>query len=180
MKKKQLDIEWVIKNHFPFLQKFGLDEAKIREHYEVWKVGKISISINNYFWYILQNIIAAIPVQVSSEEQMYQLNYDTYFIMWEFLAYVESKNANHVKKLMHQNELKLWRLKQTNFKVEVVIISKGCCDYCESLNGKLISFEEALDKEYLASDKCSREKGCNCCYSVLNSIDENGELIRIT
>lgn len=179
MKRKQLDIDWIIKNHLLFLQTFGLEESKIREHFEVWKVGKISTSINEYFWYLLQNIIPAIAEQVSSEEQIYQLNYETYFKMWEFLVYIERKNGNNVKKLMHHNEIKLWQLKQTNFRKEVVIISNTCCDYCESLNGKHISFEEALDKQYLASDQCTRENGCNCCYSVLTCEDENGELIPI-
>jgi Pyruvate/2-oxoacid:ferredoxin oxidoreductase delta subunit len=179
MRRKQIDIDWIIKNHSSFFAKFNLNEAKIREHYEVWKIGKISTAVNDYYWYLLQNIITVIAEQVSSEEETYQLNYETYLKMWEFLVGIERKNGNHVKRTMHQNELRLWKLQSPNYKKEVVIISGACCSYCNELNGKRIDFEEALEKQYLASESCTREAGCNCCYSVLNSRDDNGRLIRI-
>ena len=138
MQRNQLNIEWILENHLSFLHKFGLNESKIREHFEVWKVGKISTSVNDYFWYIHQNILTEIAAQVSDEEQMCQLNYDTYYIMWEFLSYVENKNGNHIKRLMHKNEIRLWQIREGIFKKNVVIISNKCCDYCKTLNDKYV------------------------------------------
>lgn len=46
--KKTNDIDWIIKNHSAYFAKFNLNETKIREHYEVWKVGKISTAVNDY------------------------------------------------------------------------------------------------------------------------------------
>jgi hypothetical protein len=179
MEGKQIDIDWIIKNHLSFFTNFDLTESKIRQYYKVWEVDKLSTSINDYYWHLLQNIVIDIAEYTSSEEKMYQLNYETYLRMWEFLVRIEHKNGNQVKKLMHENELRLWKLQSTKFKKEVVIISGACCSFCDDLNGKQIAFEEALAKQYLASENCIREYGCNCCYSVISSRDENENLICI-
>ncbi len=178
MKKKLLTIEWLINNHLPFLEKFGLDEKKIRDYYETWKVGKQSISINDYFWHILQKIIEQIAVQSQDEIQACELNIETYFIMWNFLRKVERKNANHVFKAMQLNKLRLAELQSGPYKKEVIFLSGHCCPYCNELNGKKFSFEEMIQGEYLGSSNCTNEYGCNCIFVTQSCRDEQGRFIR--
>ena len=66
-----------------------------------------------------------------------------------------------------------------NYSMQIEIISGNCCEYCDSMNGNRIDLDEAIKKRYLASEKCTREWGCNCCYAYTAERDENGDLIII-
>ncbi len=162
-----------------FFQKFGMEEDYIRKHYEEWKLDKEGATPKDFLWYTFQSIINAIAEQAASEEQMYQLNYDTYFKMWQFLVSVEKRNANHITRLMYENQFRLWKAKGGVFKKEVVLIMKGCCDYCDSLNGLRVSIDDAIKNIYLGSVNCTHKLGCNCTCSAENCRDENGRLIRV-
>ena len=94
----------------------------------------------------------------------------------EYLVYTEHRNGNHIKGVLLENELRLWEL-QTTYESEVVIISGHCCEYCDNLNHKQLSFKEALQKQYLASKDCTRVSGCNCCYGHVALRDSNDRLI---
>lgn len=176
MKRKIIGLDWIISTHLPFLKRFGLYESIIRKYYEDWKTAQPSATENDYLWHIFQTLISSIAEKANSQEQFYELSHATYSKMWEFLIHIEKRNGNHVKLLMHENEIRLWKL-TTPFKSEVIIISGHCCKFCDDLNQIKISFEEALTNKYLASDNCTREWGCNCCYSLVSVKDENGDLI---
>lgn len=176
MAKKIIDIDWIITNQMNFLEKFGLYESVIRQYYEDWKKLQPEASANDYLWHVFQTLLDSVVEKFNTEEQLYELNFEIYSKMREFLVKVEKRNANHILKMMNENQLRLWKIR-ANFKSEVEIISGHCCEFCDSLNNKRISFEEAIEKRYLASKNCTNKYGCNCCYSQVSVKDENGNLI---
>ena len=177
MTTKSNSLEWINNNYHNLFNKFNLDEKAIFKYYNSWKATHEIAANNDFLWSVFQQLLDATAKQAINEEALYRYNYEIYKEMWHFLVYVEHKNANHVKNLMHENELKLWDLTQT-IEYKIAIISGHCCKFCDSLNRQIMSFEEAIFKQYLASNKCTRERGCNCCYSMVSQRDENGRAIR--
>src|SRR5687768_13066229 len=176
MATKKITIDWIIENYMEYFTKFQLTELNIRNHFEEWKAGKQVVLPKDYLWYIFQMIVKTIAKQSSSEEQMCRLNVEVYSKMWEFIVKVENRKANHVLRSRFQNELRLWQL-ESKFKQVVEIISGHCCLYCNNLDGKKMSIEEAIENQYLASKECTREWGCNCYYA--STVEKKGDLIHL-
>jgi hypothetical protein len=75
--------------------------------------------------------------------------------MWVFEK-EERKNGNISFKLHLESKLRARQLTY-KFKTKVIIVSGHCCEYCDALNGMELTFDEALKKQYLASECCTRK-----------------------
>jgi hypothetical protein len=180
MAKSQITLEWIIEKYLSYFQTFHLTEDALRTYYSQFKSLLPTASDGDFLWHVFQLIVKEIAKQSHSEEQLYRLNEGVYLKMWEYLVTVENKNGNHVMRLHNENQLRLWQLQfQLKFKWHIVIISGHCCPYCDSLDEKELTFEEALEQQPLASKHCTRELGCNCCYVTRASRDANGRLIKL-
>ena len=172
-------MDWIIDNYMEYFQQFQLKEEDIRNHYEDWKSGKEVVLPKDYLWYLFQLIVQAIAKQATSEAHMYRKNVEVYSKMWEFLVKVENRNGTHVLRSKFLNELRLWKVESTIYKKQVEIISGHCCPYCDNLDKKIMSIDEALETQPLASKQCTRKWGCNCCYSETFARDSEGRLIKL-
>lgn len=176
---KKITLDWIIDNYMEYFKQFQLTEQNIRTYFEEWKSGKDVVLPKDFLWHIFQLIVQAIAKQATSEEQLCLKNMEVYWKMWEFLVKVENRNGDHVLRSKFKNELRLWQLEEKTFKQQVEIISGHCCPFCNSLDGKIMSIEEALESQPLASKQCTRKWGCNCCYSVTGVRDSEGRLVMI-
>ena len=77
----------------------------------------------------------------------------------------ENKTVIMIFQLSLYNDL-LYNKIRTGLKLNVVILSRYCCPFCDNLHHKEITFEEALKEQYLASADCTREIGCICSYAT--------------
>lgn len=68
--------------------------------------------------------------------------------------------------------------KLSGLKLNVIVISNGCCPECLKINGKEIPFKEAEKSPPIPHPKCTREWGCNCTIGFLPIRDDNDKLIR--
>jgi hypothetical protein len=65
-----------------------------------------------------------------------------------------------------------------SLKCDVIIISGHCCPYCNSLNDNKFPIEEIFEDMKVQTDKCTRNKGCNCCVAFEPLRDKVGRLIQ--
>lgn len=177
MPTREITINWIITNYLDYLKQFQLDEISIRHHFDEWKKEK-KAKANKYLWYIFEKVREAISKQATSEIQRCRLNAELFKKMWEYKIKIENKNANDILKLQFENQLHVLKLEQTVYRLEIEVISGHCCLFCNSLNGKKLSLEEALSKQPLASDQCTRQWGCNCCYAENFARDSNNRFIK--
>lgn len=176
MAKLDKDINWVAQEYRSFLKLFNVTESNLRSAYSDWQKKQPAGSMGDFLWYILNDLLGVIGKQHHSLQQFHRLNIEVYKKMWHLLVYHENRNGNGPKHSMHENELNLWKL-EAEWKSEVEIISGSCCSFCNDLKGKKLTFDEALNTQPLASKKCTREWGCNCCYTVTAVRGSNGRLI---
>lgn len=138
-------------------------------------------SVMDFAWAVFQKILTEVANAFQkgdiTEEQFYRENKDIYFEMTFFQRRHENKKGNHVFQLALYNDL-LYNKYRTRLKLNVVIISGHCCTFCNNLNNQQIPFEEALKEQYLGSNNCTRECGCNCTYAFRTLRDSNGKLIK--
>lgn len=163
----------------PFFNDFGIKEDNLIGYYHNWKKEN-SESIEDYLWFIFNHLLNENAKQSDNLLDLYKRNERIYREMTLFRRKVEGKKANEILQLQFDNYLKIE--KETfpeGFICQVEIISGHCCEYCDSLNGKRFDIDNTIENRYLASVNYTREKGCNCCYSVLPKRDERGSLIRI-
>jgi hypothetical protein len=175
-KKAIRDLDWIVRKWLPYFTRFQITEEVLRAYHVQYKELQPAASDLDFLWNVFQVLGGEIANQAHTEEQLYQLNVELNMKMWEFLIVVERRNGNHVKKVMHENQLRLWQL-TARFKTEVKIIAGHCCPFCDDLDSKIISFEKALATQPLASEQCTRERGCNCCYTQVAVRNADGRPI---
>lgn len=69
--------------------------------------------------------------------------------------------------------------KSAHLLMNAILITNGCCEECNKINGKIIPLQQAIKDKPLPYYKCSREPSCICCYGFISVKDENGRLIKV-
>jgi hypothetical protein len=170
-------IDWLINTYMGFFKEYGMAEDNIREEFEAWKNKTQRDDVKDFLWYVFQQMVLIIPQQTFPHtEQQHRLLKNVYFKMWELRRIFEGKKANHIMKLKLFHEIKA-NYFQASTPLKVEVISGGCCPFCDSLDGKLYSFEEVLKEQPLASSRCTQKSGCTCTYAFVPQRDANGRLI---
>jgi hypothetical protein len=175
MAKSDHTLDWMIDNYMPFFMQFGMDEGNLRRQYEVWKAKSSNHRVHDYLWYIFQILLAESAKQSPNELELYRNNFKIHCKMWEFRIKVEGKKANDIKQLVEESRVRMETLQAPSY-IEIKVSSGHCCPYCDGLNGMVFSPEDVLENQYLASDKCTRERGCNCRYVSVVMRNDDGSL----
>ena len=170
-------IDWLVKKYMSFFTEYGITEQNIREQYEVWKNKSNRDDAKHYLWFVFQQMVILIPTQTEQDSpRQHRLLRDVYFKMGEFMVTIEKKNGNHVKHLMLYHEIK-GNDYQSTIELKIRIISGHCCPFCDALDKRELTFEEVLNDQPLASNKCTRQYGCNCTYAYFPQRDAAGNVI---
>lgn len=69
--------------------------------------------------------------------------------------------------------------KRVHLLMNVILITNGCCEECDKMNGTSMLLEEAIKNKPLPYYKCIREPSCICSYSFMPIRDEKGRLIKV-
>ena len=175
-KHSQYTIDWLIKKHIKFLEEFGLTETYVRNYFTEWSRNRPPL-VKDYLWFIFQNIILEIPKQVSSEIDFYKYNLKVHSQMLDFRREIEKSPANDIYQSCLEFKLRIYEI-NLSFYCKVEVISGRCCEYCDLLNHELFEFSDIYKNKYLASDKCTNKRGCNCTYVPVPQRNSYGRLIK--
>lgn len=175
MKRKEKNIEWVIKNYSSFFENFKMDEANVITVYNDWKLMNPNKRINDFIWAMFNELLLRIAKQAKTETELYKYQRIVYGEMVYFLKRIESRNANYIVKLFQNCVLNEAALSPLFLKAEVLTDSR--CEVCK--NFKYIApIEQALKDSVIPLNNCPNPLGCTCCYAFQSERDKNGRLIR--
>lgn len=158
---------------------FGMNEYNILCQFGVW-AKKRSPIVSDYAWYIFNMLLEKNAEITDNERDREYRNAMLYGAMVYFRREVENADRASINKIQRPFNTstlnyQLMDLGQAgHFLIEIV--SGQCCPFCDTLDGRKYEIEDYLKNEYLASPKCTRESGCNCCFSLLPKRDKNGHL----
>lgn len=139
-------------------------------------------TVNDYAWAVFQHLIIEIAKSYHNgempEEDYYRKLRDTYWEMTLFQRRYENKKGNHTFQQYLLNDL-LWNnAKETQLQLNAIVIPvRGCCEYCDSVDGITVPIDEAIKKQQVDANKCKHEYGCRITYGYLSVRDSNGRLI---
>jgi len=130
-------------------------------------------SKNDFIWSLLNESLFKIAQNSCTEQELYHNQRDIYLYQFRFLN-DESKDISNIQKLINQCDLNLANLNR--LQMNVILITNGCCNECQSFDGNKNSLESELSHSSLPIHSCSRPQGCICCYGFEGIRDANGRL----
>lgn len=180
--RRKRSIDWLLKNYFPFLERFGMDEKNIRENYTKNWENKDKADVESYLWSIFNLLIDENFKQSQGKDLggYYDRNREIYGQMATFLVKYKKKPATYLRKLYNENYInqKYLEMKDNIFQIAVSVICGSIdCKCGNELKDKLFSMEEAIENNIIPYDKCTDELGCFCFYGVAPRRDESNDLI---
>lgn len=106
-------------------------------------------------------IMSLFNEQVATEKDYGKLSSSYY----ELALILEEEGREYFHVLKLSSIMRLKELRKQGWK-EVEILSCGCCSYCESLNGKRLTIEQALKELPIPHRDCPHENTvfCTCSY----------------
>lgn len=176
MAHQKKTIEWMLKKYLPFFRKFGMTEENILSHYNEWKLNRVD-RIEDYLWYIFNFLLNENMKQSRNIVDLYKRNDEIYMQMLYFRRKIEGKPANEIQKALNYNRLEL-NIEKTKYEFDLIIIGTIDCEACKNIDGKIITVQQALKKEIIPYNECTRKQGCACLYSIKLKRDNNDRLIR--
>ena len=171
MKLQHLPVEWIIKNFGEIFGKFRVTEEKIHYAFRNDERPIPNSKIKDWVWSHFQDMVTELA-KAHLQGKIATLQYieDTKDVYWQMLILqrrFENKKANHVFNQILKFEI--LRFEEQNFeykdkKFYIIPISKNCCPYCDSLDGKFFPIEEAVINPPVDANKCTNELGCRTSY----------------
>ncbi|SHI74441.1 hypothetical protein [Algibacter luteus] len=183
-KKYSLDTLQKFLDKYKCFEELGFNEFHINVYYLEWQGNKGNIIFNDFLWSLFNKAIDLNGDYFSSTGDEYGFYFNNYLIYSNMARFRSEEGAN--KKVIN----KFIKLAQDasyqrdvcnlneNLEYQVVIISGGCCGYCDSLNNTKYDLDYYNRKPRLDVTKCTRETGCNCCTSIIVKRDKNGRIMR--
>jgi 6-phosphogluconate dehydrogenase len=155
------DLDWLFKNYQTFFDKFGMNKENIADVYYEWKEDEAD-TILKYLWAIFEKLLYETYEQVLQPEAKFKILSLILEEMWNYKRNYLGEKANDIYKKYLYCQLKLIQFSAMTVMVSVVAVR--CCPYCDALNGKQLSVEEALQNQFLPAVRCINEVGCSCYY----------------
>jgi len=172
---KKFTLDQLLDKFMPFFQQeFSMDRKYVVDHYKHW-LETHAPNPNNYLWYVFNHISSLTAKQVTNESVMWDNQWKISMKMWEFRK-MEGEKGNDEFIQVHVNRIRR-DAAQAPYKCMVKISSGHCCPYCDSYNGQIMEPQAYIDRPILATDKCTREWGCNCGVNIVPMRDKNDRLI---
>jgi hypothetical protein len=169
------DFDWLITNYVNFFLHFGRNESALRAQFAEWKASTGSDSVKEFLWQALLGLETELEQSDTDERRKLDLYRHLHYEMWAYQIRDGVNGTQYHKKLL-ENDLRMVAMDH-QYKMEVEIISGHCCPHCDELHGEVISLEEALHANPLATSNCTRPLGCNCTYSPIAVRDADGQFV---
>jgi|GEM_PF-5043345 len=170
------NLDWLINDYGKFLEKFGLDENSVRQHYTVWKERSGLDSARDYLWYLFQVILGETAKQVTNEADLQKNNLELYSAMWFLQTHVEGQVATELQQLINDTKIRLWQI-QLPYHFHVKLSGDDCCPYCNDLHGLSFGPEDLLGHEVFTPLKCTSPSGCTCIVAPVADRDASNQII---
>lgn len=165
-----------VKNYGQTFAAYGFPISELKTRFENSTNQKKYPNTADLIWSLFQELLLKAGQQAKTEYELYEGQWKIYAAMLDFRRKTEKSKANEILQL-HLKAYVQMSSSQSTLNLKCKIISGACCEYCNSLDGKNFEIQEVLDKQFLGSENCTNEKGCNCCYSLVPERDSNGKLI---
>jgi hypothetical protein len=172
----EYNMDWLVNDYGKFLEKFGLNEQSVRNHYGEWRVQSGVDSARDYLWYLFQVILGETAKQVKLPLDLYKNNLEIYTAMWFFRTHVEGQKSNELQQLINDTKIRIWQ-SELPFRFTVKLAGENCCTYCDNLNGQLFSPTEMLEHRAFAVNNCTNDGGCSCVISPIAERDASNQII---
>lgn len=170
------NLDWLINDYGKFLEKFGLDESSVRQHYRVWKERSGLDSARDYLWYLFQVVLGETAKQVTNEADLQKNNLEIYSAMWFFRTHVEGQTANELQQLINETKIRLWQI-QLPYYFHVKITGDDCCPYCNELHQQLLPPDDLLQQNRFNPSQCTSQSGCTCVVAPVAQRDSANQII---
>jgi hypothetical protein len=167
----------IIKKYKTTFNFYGFSDHELNEKYKNHIANDAKCSINDFVWSLFHQLLIISANKAKTEYELYKSQWEIYLSMWSFRRHFEKSKANEI----HQLHLKAYIQMsscESRLYLKCNVISHFCCDYCDSLNGVKFEIDDVIKNQYLGSIKCTNEKGCNCCYSLVPERDSEGFVIK--
>ncbi len=160
-----------------FLSQFGMEEQNIIDYYETWKKTNTE-SIDNYLWFIFNNLLNENKIQSNDVLGFYERNLKIYSAMLDFRRRVEFKKANEILALYNHTKVNIDLLNRGNgLHYHFGMIGCNDCEKSKDLTGTYISINEALENKTIPYSECTRRQGCACCMVLVVKRDNEGNIM---
>lgn len=174
--KDKFSLEWILDKYSWFFESIKIPDRLVQDKYSDYFKSQPNGNGKDFLWSLFQFLIIETSETSNNMQEIYRIHERIYYEMASFRRKHEKIRANEILRLGFDSYLQ--GCEPSRFFIEKVeIISGGCCEYCDSLNGKRMDLEVARKNRYLASEQCTREYGCNCCYGYSAERDSDGNLI---
>lgn len=165
-----------IKSYGQTFESYGLSISELNRRFEKNLKQNQNSSSKDFIWSQFQELLLKAGQQAKSEYELYEGQWKIYAAMLDFRRRIEKSKANEILQL-HLKAYVQMSNAQSRLNLKCKIISGACCEFCDSLNGKKYEIDEVLGKQFLGSENCTNERGCNCCYALVPERDSNNRLI---
>ncbi|MBS1661876.1 MAG: hypothetical protein JST68_12590 [Bacteroidetes bacterium] len=159
------------------IEKFEVSAIDFAKQISAWqnRLGNSMESEKAFLWQFLEKWAQVLSQKCPDPYLQYKQLQALYRLMWSYLI-GEQKKGTAMMEIMNYLELKIADL--SVYKTYVTIIGDKQCAAVEALNGMTVSLENALLKQPIPYDNCSRQLGCICCYGIHAERNPTGRLIR--
>jgi hypothetical protein len=155
------DLDWLFRNYQSFFDKFGMNKENITAVYYEWKEDEAD-TILKYLWAIFEKLLYETYEHVSRPEAKFKILSLILEEMRNYKRNYEGEKANDLYKKYLYCQLKMIQL--AAMPVMITVVAVRCCPYCDAINGKRLSIEEALQNQFLPAARCINDVGCECYY----------------
>lgn len=157
------------------IQEFNVKEVTMFEGWKIWieNYGDTERSKSDFMWQLF-NTVQDIFTENLTGREYFDKKLSLYYTMIEFLK-EEKRGFNHIKKAIYG--LYLDRANILDYQVNVEIIAPQDCIEGAEIDGLVLDWKDANDRQILPYSKCKRKGGCVCTYATRIKYDANGEPI---
>ncbi len=160
-----------------FFSQFGMEEQNIIDYYETWKKTNTE-SIDNYLWFIFNNLLNENKIQSNDVLGFYERNLKIYSAMLDFRRRIEHRKANEILALYNLTKVNIeLQNRRNSLHYHFGIIGCKDCDESKELTGTYISITEALENKTIPYSECTRRQGCACGMAMVGKRDSEGNLM---
>lgn len=134
------------------------------------------LSVIDFGMFVFETIISEIEKTHKDEKGiMYKKLKEIYFNMAiHQRRYFNNKGNTYYSKFIKYDLLEQYLT--TTFLINVTVLSKNCCTYCDSINDLKAPIIDVVKKPLIYPSKCKNRNGCNAIYLYQIVRDSNGNI----
>jgi hypothetical protein len=140
----------------------GLSKEEYKRRRKLWeKEYQGQNNIEDFIWHLFD----ILEIELTNKGQKQLL--EKYYYAKALFLETQEKDCHELLKQMSYMKLLLEKESGLSIKVKILTAGDSTCAYCKSLEGKVFSIEEALEKMPLPNPKCKNGyRMCRCKYII--------------